>query len=127
MKAAADESSWDAILISKVRYGALASGKLGKGEDNRSEYVGTIDRFSYEVKGASDVPSCAESLCRFRGASPGAFLSVGRPVLGPDARRFSRHWLAQHPARHRGPCQTLIPLHGLQPHPALGLEKNQRG
>jgi hypothetical protein len=30
MKAAADESSWDAILISKVRYGVFASGKLGR-------------------------------------------------------------------------------------------------
>ena len=45
MKAAADESSQDAILISKVRYGVFASGKLGKGEDNRSAYVGRSTAF----------------------------------------------------------------------------------
>ena len=32
MKTAADESSWDTTLISKVRYGVLASESLGKGK-----------------------------------------------------------------------------------------------
>src|SRR5208337_3397410 len=84
--------------------------------------VGAIYRSPYGLKGACDVASRAESLCRFRSASPGAFLSVGRPVLGPDAGFFlgttGRPWLSGR--------QALIRLHGLQPHPALGLEKDQR-